>query len=450
MKEKKHLLLAVILGLLIFSLAIFSPVRAYQAAPVTDSEDDVYRENLSDPNDNATGNYADNIDITTITRSGQTITINFQSTWPSGTTSTASCMIYIDVTGDELYDYVLYWIPEIPLTTLTNVVVLFGSSGYWSGSGWTYYITSAASVGSASGSSIISTIPSGAFTVQSSDTYLAVTSMTDATYLYEDTSPVSSPPPSNNAPELSEGSVTPSYGMTSTTFTYYVTYSDVDNDAPMYVRVAIDGLTHDMSKVNPGDTTYTDGCQYQYSTTLSASTHNYYFSTSDGSLTDVLPSSGSFPGPEVTSPPTTSTLLYGQVSPTTGYKTTVFNYTVTYFDPTNAAPLYMKVYINNQSFNMLKADPSDSSFDDGVSYYYETTLNTNNNTYRFEASNATHPIKYPADGSNLTGPEVLDEYTPPTTPPIPGFGFVFVLIGISALISIYLFRRKNSIIRPEI
>jgi hypothetical protein len=101
----------------------------------------------------------------------------------------------------------------------------------------------------------------------------------------------------NQPPSLSSGSVSPSSGTPSTTFTYEVTYTDEDGNSPSYVYVYIDGLSYSMSEVSG---TYTDGAIYRYTTSsLSISPHSYYFETSDGVDTDRLPSSGSYSGPIV-------------------------------------------------------------------------------------------------------------------------------------------------------
>ena len=112
----------------------------------------------------------------------------------------------------------------------------------------------------------------------------------------------------NIPPELTSSSVTPTSGDSSTTFTYKVTYTDEDNDAPVTMNVFIDDNPHEMSKVSGSHDT---GAVYQYSTTLLKGSHTYYFSFSDGNGgSDRLPISGSDTGPEV-SP---SGFIYG--SPT--------------------------------------------------------------------------------------------------------------------------------------
>jgi len=102
--------------------------------------------------------------------------------------------------------------------------------------------------------------------------------------------------PPNYAPTLILGSVSPPSGTVGTTFTYEVTYTDVNGDSPYYVRVYIDGSSHTMNYVSG---TYTGGATYHYTTTLSAGSHYYYFEASDGKATARLPTSGTYSGPTV-------------------------------------------------------------------------------------------------------------------------------------------------------
>ena len=101
----------------------------------------------------------------------------------------------------------------------------------------------------------------------------------------------------NTQPTLSDGGVTPSSGNTGTLFTYTVTYTDAENDPPSYIRVVIGGNAYSMSKQNPDDNIYSDGCIYQYQTTLEVIDHSYYFESSDG-ITSA--STDSVTGPSVT------------------------------------------------------------------------------------------------------------------------------------------------------
>lgn len=101
----------------------------------------------------------------------------------------------------------------------------------------------------------------------------------------------------NQPPTLSNGYVTPSSGDTSTTFNYYVTYTDSDGDAPTTKYVYIDGSAHTMTKISGS---YSSGAIFKYSITLSTGSHNYYFYFNDGhGHTKRLPSSGTYSGPSV-------------------------------------------------------------------------------------------------------------------------------------------------------
>jgi subtilase family serine protease len=102
----------------------------------------------------------------------------------------------------------------------------------------------------------------------------------------------------NKPPSLSNGYVDPSLGTTSTTFSYYVSYSDPEGASPTVKRVWIDGGSRDMSLYSGSASSGT----YRYQTTLSAVSHNYYFEFSDGVNIVRLPSSGSYPGPGVGQP----------------------------------------------------------------------------------------------------------------------------------------------------
>jgi len=102
---------------------------------------------------------------------------------------------------------------------------------------------------------------------------------------------------------LYNGYVSPSSGDTSTTFSYYVTYSDPEGDVPTTKYVYIDGSPYTMAKIS-GD--YVSGAVFRYSTTLSAGTHNFYFYFEDAvhGHTKRLPTPGTYSGPTVSPPPT--------------------------------------------------------------------------------------------------------------------------------------------------
>jgi len=102
----------------------------------------------------------------------------------------------------------------------------------------------------------------------------------------------------NAPPVLSNGYVTPTSGTTSTLFSYYVDYYDPDGDSPTQRDCVVDGAFHQMMLVGGSAS---DGT-YRYQSTLSEGSHNYYFKFSDGVNPPVLlPPSGTYSGPTVTS-----------------------------------------------------------------------------------------------------------------------------------------------------
>jgi hypothetical protein len=153
--------------------------------------------------------------------------------------------------------------------------------------------------------------------------------------------------------------VTPSSGDTSTTFNYYVTYTDSDGDAPTTKYVYVDGSTHTMTKIS-GD--YTSGATFKYSTTLSAGSHNYYFYFNDGhGHTKRLPTSGTYSGPSVSLPNQPPTLSSGYVTPSSGDTSTTFDYYVTYTDSDGDAPTTKYVYVDGSPHTMIKISGSYAS-----------------------------------------------------------------------------------------
>jgi hypothetical protein len=183
-------------------------------------------------------------------------------------------------------------------------------------------------------------------------------------------------------------------------FTYVVTYTDVDDNAPSYVYINVDGLQHSMSKVSG---TYTGGAIYSYTTSnLDVGLHEYYFETSDGQATARLPTSGSYNGPDVTPPNNPPSLSSGSVSPSSGNINTQITYAVTYTDADGDAPSYIKVYIDGASYQMSEIS---GAYTDGAIYRYTTTLGIGSHTYYFEASDGQATARLPTSG-NYGGPIV--------------------------------------------
>jgi hypothetical protein len=102
-------------------------------------------------------------------------------------------------------------------------------------------------------------------------------------------------------PELLSGSVDPPEGDIRNNFNFSVNYVDVDNDAPFFVRLNLNGVNHSMDELDFSDTIYSDGKIFVYYSELGAGiSYSYQIWTSDG-LT--IANTGMFSGPVVTDGP---------------------------------------------------------------------------------------------------------------------------------------------------
>jgi len=283
-------------------------------------------------------------------------------------------------------------------------------------------------------------------------------------------------------PVLSNGGVTPDLGYVTTDFTYSVTYTDADNDAPISITVTIDGGTpQDMTEMNPADTDYADGKDYKYTTSGLAKgvTYTFRFAASDGVVSAtgdtgihtgptvqnsppvadagpdkmaligtpvMLDGSGSsdaddddldyswtqtdgpaviLSDPTAVNPTFTPTvadtytfnlvvndgtvdssadtavstikasniapvLSDGTVSPTSGYASTAFTYSVVYADDDNDVPMSITITIDSGTpQDMTEVDPGDTDYADGKDYEYTvagTYLGLGSHTFQFAAS----------------------------------------------------------------
>jgi len=88
----------------------------------------------------------------------------------------------------------------------------------------------------------------------------------------------------NDPPILCDGKVAPEVGEKSIdVFNFSVNYIDENNDAPEFLNITLDGTNHTMTKADPCDCNYEDGCIYYYTTTLDEiGIHQFRFYTSDG------------------------------------------------------------------------------------------------------------------------------------------------------------------------
>jgi len=170
----------------------------------------------------------------------------------------------------------------------------------------------------------------------------------------------------NFSPALSMGSVSPPTGDQTTQFNFSVTYTDQDNDPPLYINTLINGIPHQMEKQDSFDLNYIDGCTYQYLTYLQPGDYNYMFECYDGfyDSTDVQWLTVS--EKENENPPVLSN---GQVNPGTGQtNSTIFTFSVNYADADNNEPKFINVTINSTTYSLNKQNISDNNYMDGCLY----------------------------------------------------------------------------------
>ncbi len=218
----------------------------------------------------------------------------------------------------------------------------------------------------------------------------------------------------NTPPVLSDGIVSPTSGDIATDFTYSVTYTDADNDPPASPTVSIDGGGPiGMTEVNPVDTVYTDGKDYEYTTSgLDKGSHTFQFAASDG-VGDATGDTGVHTGPGVEN--TAPVLSAGQVNPDSGYVTTDFIYSVTYTDDDNDPPISITVTIDSGApQDMTEVDPGDTDYTDGKDYEYTTSGLAKDiaHIYQFAASDGVDDAT--GDTGSHDGPTVQN--SPPTAP----------------------------------
>ncbi len=84
------------------------------------------------------------------------------------------------------------------------------------------------------------------------------------------------------APVLSQGKVEPNGGTSATLLRFTVLYSDIDNNAPLFVRVVINGASYPMAKQDTTDSVYVEeGCVYELAMYLEAGSYEYRFTCGD-------------------------------------------------------------------------------------------------------------------------------------------------------------------------
>jgi parallel beta-helix repeat protein len=107
---------------------------------------------------------------------------------------------------------------------------------------------------------------------------------------------VTTAPPPNNPPSLTNHTLIPYAGQSSDLYTFRITYTDSDNDPPSVKKVYINGQSSTMTFKSGSNTT---GAIYEYITTRPVGEYEHYFKFSDGRTTVT---SSVYPGPIVVDP----------------------------------------------------------------------------------------------------------------------------------------------------
>jgi len=98
----------------------------------------------------------------------------------------------------------------------------------------------------------------------------------------------------NASPTLTNSGVSPPAGNVTTTFTFFVRYTDADDDPPLFVNLTLDGVSYPMLANNTADLNHVDGKDYHLNRTVgNRGTFSFSFSARAASGDPVLVSTGS-------------------------------------------------------------------------------------------------------------------------------------------------------------
>jgi len=205
----------------------------------------------------------------------------------------------------------------------------------------------------------------------------------------------------NKVPELSNPSVTPETGNTSTTFRYEVQYMDRDNDRPVSSKLFVGGLSYTMQTDSSGP--WDEWVTYYHETALTVGDdHTYSFSFSDGNGEVLLPdpTSGpsSFDGPVVEPPSSAPTLSLATIEPVEGDALTLRTFSVVYTDGEGDEPSIAQIVIDGVAYNMTG---SGTDYQQGVTFTYATLLSAGDHEIHMIFGDGIHGARLPAQGDNI-------------------------------------------------
>ncbi|MFW9916699.1 MAG: hypothetical protein ACFFGZ_13930 [Candidatus Thorarchaeota archaeon] len=206
-------------------------------------------------------------------------------------------------------------------------------------------------------------------------------------------------------PSLSDASLSPSSGTPRTSFIFGITYTSPRGAGPVYIIVMIDSVARTMYRVSTSSD-YESGVPFECRTHLSEGDHSYYFLAHDGNYSVRDPAApNSYLGPTVGPPIEPPMLSEESVTPTSGYHTDIYTFTVKYNDLANNGPTYVRVVIDNSSYAM-EAVQGEPNYTEGVQFFYKAQLSPGKHSYHFEAATSLGSTRLPANNEEFPGPDV--------------------------------------------
>jgi len=216
--------------------------------------------------------------------------------------------------------------------------------------------------------------------------------------------------PGDHTPVLSRGSYSPSSPTSGTNITFTVVYSDLDDDAPVHVRLLINPIQSSLPYTSYNMTW--SGSSFVYGVTatvtirLSAGNYSYYFQTASGNFTVRLPSSGistihvapSSP-PQQDRPPV---LTFAAVSPTSPVANQTVTFSVVYSDADGSRPNSVLLHLfwgAGQGYSNFTMTYTPGNYISGVTCSYTTVLAAGTYYYYVAAVSGSLSARAPSSGT---------------------------------------------------
>jgi len=201
-------------------------------------------------------------------------------------------------------------------------------------------------------------------------------------------------------PAILDADVTPLNGTTSTSVNFTLTYIDMNNDEPEYVRAIFQSMTINMTA--SGSSEPRNGTVYSATESLEIGNHTFHYEVSDGTS-------------EVQSDEFTLNIfnslpeLFGSRDPTMGTVETPYNFSVMVRDHDDEAPTTVILDLDGTEYTMLPAGGGSPLT--GLNYSITFTLQRGFHDYRFKAldphSGENHTVNRTFEVLN-SPPEILD------------------------------------------